>query len=116
MPPTDDLAFTVDGTAIVELGEAEALRRHQQEHQGALYFYKSTDWKTEFEFRWVLLADDSSREYHIDVSRSLKGVIFGDAFPEEAVDLVWRLLHPIGVQLARLKYLNGGSIIQVISP
>ena len=116
MPPTDELAFTVDGTAIVELGEDEALRRHQKDHQGALYFYKSTDWKAEFEFRWVLLADDSSKEYYIDVSRSLKGVIFGDAFPEEAVNLVWSLLHPSGVQLARLKYLNGNPTIHPIAP
>jgi hypothetical protein len=46
----------------------------------------------------------------------LKEVIFGDAFPEEAVNLVWSLLHPSGVQSPRLKDPIGNPTIHPIAP
>jgi hypothetical protein len=32
------------------------MRDHQITHARSLYFYKARDWRTECEFRWVLLA------------------------------------------------------------
>jgi len=65
-----------------ELGEDEALRRHQKITRGPFISTKSTDWKAEFRVPVGPARRTTAPRSYIDVSRSLKGVIFGDAFPE----------------------------------
>lgn len=53
-----------------------------------MYFRKSADWQTEFEYRYVLLDDGAQGDKFVDVSSTLTGVIFGDLFPPDAIALV----------------------------
>jgi hypothetical protein len=111
MPRTDGAAFHLDGEQLELVGTPVALRQHQEAHAGSLYFYKSTDWQSEFEYRWVLLADDSEAEHYVDVRRSLSGVIFGDAFPADAIPMIRQMLDGTGITVAHLHYRNGDPII-----
>lgn len=111
MPPNAVEAFELDGQRILDNGEAAALREHQENYAGSLYFYKSTDWSTEFEYRWVLIADDSSSEHYINIAPSLSGVIFGDAFPRPAIEMVRPMLESTGVLTAQIRYRNGDPVV-----
>jgi hypothetical protein len=110
MPVAEVAAFNVRTSAISELGLAGALRVHREKHHGALYFSKSTDWATEFEYRWVLLSDHADQYEFVDVRRSLAGVIFGPDYPEESIAMVKHVLDDASVVLARLRYMNGNPI------
>lgn len=115
MPRTDLAAFLLDGQKIEDMGEDAALQEHQERHAGSLYFYKSTDWSIEFEYRWVLIAQDRSSDYYVDIRRSLAGVIFGDAFPSPSISHVLSQLRGTDVNLAHLNYRNGDPVVRPIS-
>ena len=69
-------------------GVDAVMRQHRESHSGELYFRKSADWQTEFEHRYVLLNDGAPGDKFVDVSSSLKGVVFGDQFPPDAIATV----------------------------
>jgi hypothetical protein len=111
MPRSDVDAFHLDAEKLDREGVEQTLRAHQRDHASSLFFYKSRDWEAEFEFRWVLLEDNGRDEPYVDVRRSLRGVIFGDAFPSHAVPMVARIIEGSGILLARMHYRNGDPII-----
>lgn len=109
--PRGDLeAFCLRTSAIEALGIDEALRRHRDLHHGSLFFYKSRDWETESEYRWVLLSDHDDRYEFVDVNRSLAGVIFGPDYPQHSIPMVKKVLDDERVVLARLLYTNGSPM------
>jgi hypothetical protein len=110
MPPAEVEAFNVRTSAIVSLGLRDALRAHRELHHGTLYFFKSTDWASEFEYRWVLLSDGDARYEYVDIRNSLAGVIFGADFPEESIPMVRDVVGDDSVVLSRLWYRNGHPI------
>lgn len=111
MPRTDTEAFHLDAAILEQLGEAATLRKHQETHAGSLYFYKSNDWKAEFEYRWVLLTDEPDVEHFVDVRRSISGVILGDAFPADAKLMIRQILDGSGIKIAQLHYRNGDPTV-----
>jgi hypothetical protein len=111
MSANDVEAFELDAGDLESKGIEQALRDHQRLHATALFFCKSRDWESEFEFRWVLLGDSEAGEPYIDVSRSLKGVLFGDAFLPHAIPMVASVVEGREIVLARIVYRNGDPIV-----
>ena len=109
-PPTESAAYTLWATALNAYGETSVFAQHQRDHREALYFSKSSDWASESEYRWVLL-DGSADDVYVDLSTSLRGVVFGDDFPASAADMVAAVLSPHDVTLGRMKYRNGHPIV-----
>lgn len=99
-------AYNVRWRAILDKGIDAAMRQHRESHWRELYFRKSADWRTEFEYRYVLLNDGAPGDKFVDVSSSLKGVIFGDLSSPDAIATVKATLGE-GVQYARVFYQNG---------
>ncbi|MGL5826125.1 MAG: DUF2971 domain-containing protein [Nocardioides sp.] len=103
-------AYTLFGAELVEFGEDATFARHQSHHLDALYFWKSKDWASEFEYRWVLL-DSSDDDVYVDIREALSGVIFGDRYPAHGPESAAASLEESDVQLGRLKYRNGHPIV-----
>jgi hypothetical protein len=116
MPPGETAAFNVKTSVIVSKGLQGALRAHRELHHGTLYFYKSTDWASEFEYRWVLLSDGDARYEYADIQYSLAGVIFGADFPDESIPMVRDVLGDASVVLSRMTYRNGHPIPVPVVP
>lgn len=109
-PSSEITAYTLSARDIDARGELAVFADHQRRHHGALYFRKSKDWASEFEYRWVLL-DSSADDVFVDVSAALSGVVFGEAFPIGAMGMVAQILAGQPVTLGRIKYRNGHPIV-----
>lgn len=109
-PPAEAHAYTLWASDIVERGEPAVFGDHQKIHRDALYFWKSQDWASEFEYRWVLL-DASDDEVYVDISTALAGVVFGSDFPVRTVDTVAATLGGSDVTFGRIHYRNGHPIV-----
>lgn len=107
MPTAEVDAFTISARAVLELGWEAAMSQHFDLHHGALYFYKSTDWATEFEFRWVLLSSHNDEYEFVDLRSSLSAVIFGEAYPTDSIPMVRNLLADSPVIFAHMTHRNG---------
>jgi Protein of unknown function (DUF2971) len=110
MDERDLRAFELEASDLESKGLESTFREHQERYHGRLYFSKGKDWSNEFEWRWVLLASKPG-PYFVDVSGSLSGVIFGDAFPVGAIDMVQGLVASRGLQLASIRYRNGDPVV-----
>lgn len=106
-PPKEANAFNIQASAIGRMGLEGALKAHRQRYFGTLYFYKSTDWASEFEYRWVLLSEHEGRYEYVDVRQSLAGVVFGPDYPLDSIPMVRHVLADESVEMAQLQYRNG---------
>ncbi|HEY2719676.1 MAG TPA: DUF2971 domain-containing protein [Solirubrobacteraceae bacterium] len=80
--PGNTAARSLDATRLQVKGDgdiARGLRAHLRDHVTELFFRKLEDWKTEEEFRYVLLDDDGDEV--IVPAAGLRAVIVGDRFP-----------------------------------
>jgi hypothetical protein len=110
MPPTEKEAYLLSAADLDARGEDAVFVDHQRDHHGSLYFWKASDWASEFEYRWVLL-DGSEVDVFIDIRDCLKGVVFGEAFPSGAVEMVARVIGRSDVNFAKMRYRNGHPIV-----
>lgn len=108
MPSPEVDAFSVRASALEELGVEHALKRHVDRHHATLYFFRSTDWQREFEYRWLLLSESRARYEYVDTEDALRGVILGADFAGD-VSAVRSALAP-DVLLARMSWRNGHPI------
>jgi hypothetical protein len=109
-PPGEETAYTLWARDLASRGEQAVFADHQTEHHPALYFWKSSDWLSEFEYRWVLL-DSSDDDVFVDISDALSGVVFGDRFPIQDADNVMASLAGTDVAFGRIKYRNGHPVV-----
>jgi hypothetical protein len=56
------------------------VRRFVQQHNDVLFFLKTRDWETEYEYRFVVTAPDDDYVY-VDYVDALEAVIVGERFP-----------------------------------
>jgi len=110
IPPGEHAAYHLNASEIVEHGEETVFRDHQLSHHGTLYFRKSRDWASEFEYRWVVL-DTQDTDIFVDISDCLAGVVFGDAFAPHAIPMVANVLAEKQIHLAQIKYRNGHPVV-----
>jgi hypothetical protein len=81
---SDDLpAFGMHWEDVQELPSDELVTRHVALHHDALFFRKSLDWETEWEYRWILVNDVPAPAY-FEFGDALCGIVVGASFPESA--------------------------------
>lgn len=101
-------AFTLWEHRILKLGLNTAIAEHLEAHHKALLFRKNTDWATEWEYRWVLHSAEPAPEF-VPIENCLRGVIRGDAFPEDDRDIYRHAVGRYdGVEMGLCRWLNGG--------
>ena len=110
MPDGETRAYTLSASDLVDRDESDVFGDHQRKYHGELYFWKSQDWASEFEYRWVLLDSDPGDVY-INIAGSLAGVVFGDRFPAHKIEIVAKSLSGRGMTFAKVRYRNGHPIV-----
>jgi Protein of unknown function (DUF2971) len=109
-PPDEVGAFTIFTSKVKSLGLEQALSEHRVIHQGTFYFYKSSDWQSEYEYRWILLSDHDDRWEYVPIEDSLAGVIFGVDYPMESIGMVRNELKTRNVVFGQMFWRNGHPI------
>jgi hypothetical protein len=71
-----------------------------------LFFLKSDDWATEYEFRAVLARSDGEYAF-ADYGQALVAVVVGERFPKWQVAGAQEICDRAGVRLARARWHNG---------
>ena len=76
------------------------------EHADELFFTKSRDWRTEVEYRFVLITDDEEPHY-VDVRNALRGVVMGAEVDLGHLRDLQGLCKRLDLRLFGLPWLNG---------
>lgn len=66
--------------SYAERDDELAMRRRATEHADQLFFIKTTDWRTEVEYRYALIGDDLPDHVLIPIAGALRGIILGCDF------------------------------------
>ena len=75
---------------------------HREKNSEELYFTKSEDWKSEYEYRLVLLSDDAELQFeYVPTQRALRAICLGGRFP-------WVYRPAIAASLTRFQVLAPG--------
>jgi hypothetical protein len=108
--------LSLDPRSLGEKVTPRVISAYIEDHHDALFFLKTTDWQTEFEYRFVVTTPD--HEFvHAEYEDALKAVIVGEAFPAwqrasacescervgvEALRLDWSMRRPVPATLKAL--------------
>jgi hypothetical protein len=85
----------------------EIIREHIIKHYKGIFFYKSTDWHTEFEYRWILHCNDYLSEHFVSISDSLTSIIVGPDFPEVYEPSLISTCQGLKIPIGRLRWESG---------
>jgi hypothetical protein len=100
--------FSLDCKTIWELGREKYLQYYLKKYYKKLFFEKHQDWRSEFEYRWVLLSKVNTSSYkYIPIHLALKGIVLGADFPEENNSSVLSLNKQYNVPIIKLNWHNG---------
>ena len=91
-PPFYDLyaeqQYMINMNSLEKLGRDEYAKCHAQTHYQKLFFEKMTDWRDEYEWRWVVFSETED-DLYLNYGQSLVGVVFGaDCDPASSEALV----------------------------
>ncbi len=90
-----------------QLEEPERKRRSLLKHYKNNFLYKSTEWKIEHEFRWLVRSQDTS-EIYISIEKAIKAVIVGEDFHKVYMPSLNNLCEELRIpQAYRIKWTNG---------
>ncbi|MGC1375902.1 MAG: DUF2971 domain-containing protein [Anaerolineales bacterium] len=70
------------------------------------FLYKSPDWKSEREFRWLIQSQDTS-EIFVSIENAIKAVIVGVDFDEVYEPSLKILCEQLGIPAGRIRWENG---------
>lgn len=84
----------------------QALSDYLTNRRQELFFLKSDDWATEYEFRAVLARSDDEYAF-ADYGQALVAVVVGERFPKWQVAGAQEICDRAGVLLARARWNNG---------
>ena len=80
------------------------MRKHIRENHKHFFLRKSTDWKSEREFRW--LVHSKSGPFLVDISDALKSVIVGVNFPKVYKPAIESLCNDSKIKLERMNWID----------
>jgi len=96
----------INGNRILEIGQKTYCREFLKENQEQLFFTKDKDYRDENEFR-VVLATETNKRIHVDITSSLQGLIIGDRFPDGFLPNLKFFAEKYQVNCRRLWYEKG---------
>jgi Protein of unknown function (DUF2971) len=98
-------ARSLDATRILVEGDGEVergLRAHLLQHVDELFFRKLEDWRTEEEFRYVLLDSDDADIFVPIVG--LRAVVVGERFPDWQLASAAKACEGAGIALLKMSW------------
>jgi hypothetical protein len=103
----DPLAFRLDHDKVARFDLETAVFEHVRRYHRKLFFHKSLDWATEWEYRWVLRGPPPAPTF-VPIGGALRGVCLGERFPDLEIESLRYMLGQLeGVSLVRLQWHNG---------
>jgi hypothetical protein len=108
----DKRAITVeriDYSKIEKIGVRNAMRTYLLENWGENFLVKAEDWKTEYEYRWLVHNKEDRPEY-ISIEGVLTGVLIGVDFPKAYIPLVKEFCSDLGIPAGKILWQNGNPL------
>ena len=100
------MAFYLNYDEILNKGLEVYVKEHLSEYYDIFFFDKLDDWKDEWEYRWLLISNNSGYEY-VNYDDSLKAVILGIDFPLENEIFILEYCKKLGIPAFRMNWQNG---------
>ena len=93
--------------------EEERIRKSLIKNYKDNFLYKSTQWKPEHEFRWLVQSKDSS-ELLIPVKDAITAVVVGNDFSKGFNDSIKSLCKPLGIPVFKVVWTNGTPFVSLL--
>jgi hypothetical protein len=106
-------AFTLDYESLEELGINTFVNNYFKRHYKTLLFEKLSDWKSEFEYRWILIGATVDYEY-FSIEDTISGIIIGAEFPEELLYEIYDYSIRYRIPMMRIVWHNGYPVLYTI--
>jgi hypothetical protein len=100
-------ALTLDVDLIRRHGLDETLARHMDRFHKALFLTKLLDWKSEHEYRYIVLTDPTKPYEFANYGDALRAIFLGHMYPEPEESIARSLAGSEGLDLYRLEWVNG---------
>ncbi len=105
----------IDYLEIEKIGYREGMRAHLLENWKENFLVKSEDWRTEYEYRWLIHNTENKPEY-ISIEKILTGVVVGVDFPKAYLPIIKEFCSEFEIPAGRILWQNGNPIINYLEP
>jgi hypothetical protein len=92
----------------------EAVLDHVQSHYEDFFFLKTDDWKSEHEYRVVVL-DQKDDFSFIPIGGSVASVILGETFPSWQIPGALAACHAVGIPLMSIGWYGGRPVLHEVA-
>ena len=96
-------ALTLKGGQLAECGVEDYSYKHVKQYSDYFFFNKHIDYRDESEYRIVVIDPDNKHE-HINISKSIRGIICGDKTPDVYTPLIENFTNRHTVESRRAEY------------
>lgn len=83
------------------------IKEHLIKFREELFFTKTSDWRDENEYRFLLLTDNEKSEYFVDIRNSIRAIFVGIDFPKVYMETVRRLAKKFDADVFELEINDG---------
>lgn len=97
---------SIDFTELVGRIDERFAREFVERNHKELFFLKSSDWATEYEFRCVVTGPDT-RYVHVEVGEAITGVVVGERVARWQRASVLEQCRELGVGLLQVEWSTG---------
>ena len=106
----------VDSRMFEDRERPQVIVEYVQTHHEALFFLKSDDFATEYEYRVVLATGDDDYTF-VDYGDALMGIVLGERFPEWQRPAARAICSELPVHLGRMHWENGRPhVLRALAP
>ncbi len=114
----DNRAMTVkriNYLAVEKIGVREGMKTHLLENWEENFLVKSEDWRTEYEYRWLIHNEEDKPEY-VSIEGILTGVVLGVDFPKAYLPIVKEFCSELNIPVGRIMWQSGNPILAYLEP
>jgi len=99
-------SISIDYTELSKIDMTQGLRNHLIKHHKEFFLLKPTDWKTEFEYRWLVHSKDRAAEF-LPIKGIVEEVIVGFEFPRVYFPSLFELCDQLDIPVRGMIWKNG---------
>ena len=113
----DRFAISAWGINNVETGKYDAkslVREYFFQHYESCFLTKTSNWKSENEYRWLIHSPTKKPEY-VSIEGAIKGVIVGADFPRVYEGTLKALCKELNIPAGRIQWVNGKPQVELES-
>jgi hypothetical protein len=104
--------FALNYSEIKKYGLKNALREYFYKHYKDFFLHKSKDWKTEYEYRWIIHNNKNSAVY-IPIEHAIEEVVVGVDFPKADEKPLIHICKKLNIRASKLQWQNGFPILRI---